>query len=752
MKKILTLLFVVGVMGLQAQNEKINIEDYRRASFFLDSMRTLVKNVYVTPNWYVDSSGVWYTLQTETGQQHHKVDFQEMKVKKAFDHERVTQFLYEKFELELEEDDFSLPGLKFLSSNTIEFYKKDSIVQLDLTSFSYQVRLKEKDTSKPNESLSPDGKWIAFTKDYNLYIRSTKNNKEIQLSKTGARDYQYASWYGWGDIMEGENGDRPERFRVSWSPDSKKILTTICDTRSAEKMYLLDWSVDSLYRPRLLGYYRGSPGDKTMVYIEQVLFDVDKKKEIAVDMEPRVHIIAPYVRWMPDSKSLISRSYERGYQKVKHEIINAKDGSTKPIYVEGSRTSVNNAFAEYSLLEKDGKFLFTSEIKEGWNHLYLQDLESGLIQQLTQGEYMVNDVLRVDEENEKVYFTAMGKEPERNIYHQYLYSVDFEGKETKLLTPANAHHVIRFSPDGKYFVDNFSTATMPTVTTLHKTEDPFEKLELSLADATALFDTGWKAPERHIVLADDGSSEIYCAIWKPTNFDPNKKYPIIDYSYTGPFTFRHPRSFSTSLSGTNQSLADLGFLVIHIDGRGSAGRSKKFRDKSYKKLGYGLVDHVFAIKELSKQHSWIDADRVGIFGHSAGGYDAGRGMLLFPEFYKVAVASSGDHDHRMEKAWWPEMYMGWPVDTAYHNQSNITNAANLQGKLLLVHGGIDENVNPSATFKLSEALIKADKDFDLLIIPSQRHGYYGDYGRYFTKKRWNYFVEHLLGVEPIWDF
>ena len=241
-------------------------------------------------------------------------------------------------------------------------------------------------------------------------------------------------------------------------------------------------------------------------------------------------------------------------------------------------------------------------------------------------------------------------------------------------------------------------------------------------------------------------------LWKPSNFDPARKYPVVDNSYTGPHTQVVPRSYVRALNIGNQSLAELGFIVLMIDGLGTAGRSKAFHDVSYKKLGYGLEDHVGTLRQLSKSYSWIDTTRVGIFGHSAGGYDAGRAMLLFPDFYKVSVASSADHDHRMEKAWWPEMYMGWPVDSAYHLQSNITNASKLKGKLLITHGGIDENVNPSATFKLAEMLVRADKQFDMKIFPSQRHGYTGQTQRYFTKIRWNYFVEHLLGKPPLWDF
>jgi dipeptidyl-peptidase-4 len=272
----------------------------------------------------------------------------------------------------------------------------------------------------------------------------------------------------------------------------------------------------------------------------------------------------------------------------------------------------------------------------------------------------------------------------------------------------------------------------------------------ALAKASVVGIPGWTGPEVFTTLADGGKTKIYGQAWKPRDFDPAKKYPVIDASYTGP----HTQQFQTRFGRTfrHQAYAEMGFVVVMVDGRGSSGRSKAFHNYSYKNLGGGLTDHVTAIRQFGRENPWVDTTRVGIYGHSAGGYDAGRGLLAYPDFYKVGVASSADHDHRMEKAWWPEMYMGWPVDEAYEEQSNITMAPNLRGKLLITHGGIDENVNPSATFKLAEALIQADKEFDMLILPSQRHGYRGAASKYFSKRRINYFLEHLRGVTPSWDF
>ena len=312
------------------------------------------------------------------------------------------------------------------------------------------------------------------------------------------------------------------------------------------------------------------------------------------------------------------------------------------------------------------------------------------------------------------------------------------------------HHQVRFSSNGNYFADNISTIQSPTKTVLRESSTGNIVTELTTADISDAESRGYKVPETFSMMAKDGKTTMYGAFWKPTNFDSSKSYPIIDATYTGPHTQRFPKSFDNVFS--NQSLAELGFIVVRVDGLGTSGRSKEFHNHSYKNMGSNLEDHVLAIKHLAKEYSWIDGNRVGIYGHSAGGFDTGRALLTYPDFYKVGVASSADHDFRMEKAWWPEMYQGWPVDETYEEVSNITNAKNLKGKLLITHGGLDDNVNPSATFKLAEALIKADKDFDLLILPSQRHGYQGVHQKYFLKKRWNYFVENLLGTEPIWNF
>ena len=463
-------------------------------------------------------------------------------------------------------------------------------------------------------------------------------------------------------------------------------------------------------------------------------------------MPTATHINAVNIR--PSEKSGVGFASipERGYLKETVKWFDLNTGQEKTLIEETSDTGLDNF--EFSVLEDKQKLVFLSE-RSGWRQLHILDLKTNEISKLTSGGYYVNSLAYIDEDKETIFFLGSGKEEGNNPYHQQLYKVDFKGKET-LLTPERTHHVVSFSEDGKYFVDNYSTINTPTNTVLREAKNGKIITRLTEADASYAVSKGWEAPTPFTFLAKDGMTTLYGAYWKPTNFDASKSYPIIDATYTGPHTQRFPKSYNRGFD--NQSLAEFGFIVVQLDGLGTSGRSKEFHDHSYKNMGNNLEDHVLGIKGLAKQNSWIDISRVGIFGHSAGGFDTGRALLAFPDFYKVGVSSSADHDFRMEKAWWPEMYQGWPIDNTYEEVSNITNAKNLKGKLLITHGGLDDNVNPSATFKLAEALIKADKDFDLLILPSQRHGYNGQHRNYFIKKRWNYFVEHLLGVTPIWDF
>ncbi len=749
MKKLLIPFIVILLFSNSAIGQKgISIEDYDRAVSLLANNVHNKKafNLHIQPHWFNDSTGFWYEYHSLDAVKFLKVGFPDCRKSDLFDHRKLAKILSDSLGKVIRADSLPLSGIEYLNKDELKITAggKEYLLNLD----DYSLKIPET-TEKEDEleTLSPDKKWIAYAQDYNLYIKSTETNEIKQLSFSGEKHYEYASWYGWGDIMEGENGDRPEQFAVSWSKDSKWIHTSICDLRSAQKMYLLDWAQDTLFRPRLLSYYRGSPGDTAMVYMNPVFFNIETGDELKPDLPRVTHINQIDVTWSDTPGKVYLEYQSRGYQDIKLNAYDLEEDQLTSIYQEASPTNIDNF--TYLLAEESGLLFFLSE-KNGWRQLYSLDLETRKEKALTAGEYYINGIEKISEEEKKLYIRISGKDPSLVPYLEDLYSLSFNGGDMRLLTPEKRHHRISISPDGKYFIDNNSTVNLETITVLRTMENGEILTEISKADISEL--GKWTTPEVFTATARDGKTTIYGALWKPVNFDPGEKYPVIDNSYTGPHSYEFPTGFRSGLYSSSTSLAELGFIVIVVDGLGSSGRSKKFHDYSYKNLGGNLADHVGAIRQLANRYSWIDTTRVGIFGHSAGGYDAAHALLAYPDFYKVAVASSADHDHRMEKAWWPEMYMGWPVDSAYHLQSNITMAGNLKGKLLITHGGIDENVNPSATFKLADALIRNDKQFDMLILPSQRHGYRGDFQKYFIKMRWNYFVEHLLGEEPVWDF
>ncbi|HKK75107.1 MAG TPA: prolyl oligopeptidase family serine peptidase [Saprospiraceae bacterium] len=745
MKKLFLLLCLCSFHYLCAQQPEL-AQRYERAISHLNSQLVgkQVFNQHIDIHWFPDHDGAWYLHESPGKKEYLKFTFPDPTPAVLFDHAQLASLLSDVLGEEVDADDLPISRLDYESDGELSFWVQGKSYQLDVKKMELRPQVSDETSGDRRQRKSPDDKWMAYSKNYNLYLKNLETGKERQMTTDGARLYTYGSWYGWGDILEGENAERPENFRVNWSPDGKWIHAEICDLRNANKMYLLDWSVDSLYRPRLLSYYRGSPGDTGMVYQIPAFINIKTGKQLRPDIPNPTHINGVSVRWGEESDKVYLIYASRGYQNQYIQSYDLNTGDLEMVYQESSLTNIDNFW--YRFDSKKEYLYFLSE-KSGWRQLYRLHLETREEEALTQGDYYIHEVEHIDEAGGEVLFQAAGKEAGANPYHRYLYRLKIGSAGPELLTPETANHEIAVSADGKYFVDNISTIEQATRTVLRSTEEG--EILMELGKALLVDMAHWVAPETFTAIARDGETTIYGALWRPTHFDPNQKYPVIDATYTGPHTQRYPRSFRSAFY--EQAMAELGFIVVRVDGLGSSGRSKAFHDYSYKNLGGNLEDHVRAIIQLGEKYDWVDTSRVGIFGHSAGGYDAAHALLAFPDFYKVGVASSADHDHRMEKAWWPEMYMGWPVDEAYEEQSNITMAENLQGKLLITHGGIDENVNPSATFKLAEALVQADKQFDMKIFPSQRHGYRGQVNQYFTKLRWNYFVEHLLGEPPLWD-
>ncbi len=733
-------------------NAQVTVETYKRAEYFLTSnLRKEIYHLEVNPNWIRGKEAFWHVTRTADGKRFFLTDTGQKLITEAFDHFRLAELLSKEADTTILHSELPFERIEVQDSGRFTFEWKNRVWAYNASGDSLASSPKRR--SNDRTGISPDGKWRAFTRDYNLFAENLETGREIQLSFNGKRDYEYGSYYGWSDLMKGENGVRPERFTVTWSPDSRKILTQIADLRLAEKMFMLDFSQDERFRPELLSYYRGSPGDTTVVMIIPVIFDVESRKEIVLEKLARPHFMPVNLGWdkQKDSQqagsALYGFSYQRGYKQLDYIRADAEDGSIKSLFTDVSDTFVENTYHFLDL--ENGQFVVSSE-RSGWKHLYLVDRNTGkLVRQLTSGEFVVSRLHFADSTKEWIYFEATGREKGRNVYYPHLYKVRLDGTGLTLLTGEDAYHDIRIQRDKEYFVDNFSRIDQPTRSVLRELKTGQVVMEISTADISNLTARGYQSPKPFSAIAKDGKTEIFGVYFLPANFDPDRKYPVIDYSYTGPFTAITPKSFRDGLMGLQQPMAELGFVVVCVDGLGTAGRSKAFQEVSYRNLGDGTTDHVLAIWQLAGKLPFLDIDRVGIFGHSAGGYDAGRAMLLHPDFYKVGVASAGDHDHRMEKAWWPEMYMGYPVGDFYHEQSNITSAHKLQGRLLLAHGAVDENVNPSATYKFAEALIKAGKDFDLFIWPSRNHSFGRTEGDYFTKKRWDYFIQHLLGETPL---
>lgn len=745
---ILASLLVLGSCQTR-QGTVITAEDYKRAeSFFSRNIQNLVYGLEVSPQWIEEGQSFWYRINTRQGKRFLFVEPDKKQKKPAFDHDKLARALSEKTEKPYGAGELPFESFKFVDKERkkIEFEAEKKIWIVDLETYDITSKKKEEREEK-QEEVSPDGKFVAFARDHNLFIRSAKTGEEIRLSRSGKPLYEYASGLDWYNLIEGEGGKIPSNFSAQWSPDSKKIFTQILDLRTARKMYLLN-SVEEGYRAKLYSYYRASPGDENIPYIVPVIFDIAKRKEVAVDFPPIPHFIHHDFRWFDDGKGLYARVFDRGYKAVNVYEIDAETGKTRIVAIDENATCVGTEVSRYKVLPKLGKVLLTSE-KDGWNHLYLYDWKTAqLDNRVTRGEFVVLDIAHVDEEKGVVYFTSVGREEGEDPYLVHLYRIHLDGSDCRNLTPESAYHNVSLAPDKSCFVDNFSRADLPTKSVLRNLEDGAVVMDLEQAGIQDVLDKGWNYPEPFCVKAADGVTDIYGLIWRPSGFDPSKKYPVIDQCYTGPHGITTPKTFPRALMSSANSLAELGFILITVDGRGTALRSKAFHDFSYRNLGGGCEDHIPAFQQLAEKYPYMDIDRVGIYGHSAGGYDTARALLQWPDFYKVGVASAGNHDHRMAKAWWPEQYMGYPVGEFYDEQSNITNAGNLKGKLLLVHGAMDDNVNPASTIRFADALIKNNKDFDLVIIPPSRHGFRGEYSDYFTRKRWDYFVKHLHGVEP----
>jgi len=725
-------------------------DDYKRAESMLwNNVDKKIFHTYITPHWINKSSDFWFRDHARDG--YWFMLARGGKTERAFDHNRLAAALSEKLEKETKPGDLPFKTFSYTDDRSaIEFETGGTRYCCDLS--AYILTEKDADEKKnPQESVSPNGDLTAFLKGPDLWIRYNKTGEETALTVDGAPDYDYAasrSWYYKFCVSDPAENKDERTIDVTWSPDSKKLVTFRTDRRDIGHLYLYQSCPDSGYRAKVWAYERSLPGEMNSPMMEYYVFDIESKQKTRIDLPPQSTIVAwGTPAWFKDSSMLYMQQYQRGYKELNLLAIDPETGSVRTVIRETSETQVDVDKRDYRLLQKRKEVVWMSE-RSGWSMLYLYDWATGgLKYALTDGEYVVRSIVHVDEEQGAVYFLAGGREPGRDPYFKHLYRVNLDGTGLTLLTRENAEHNVRLSPDHSVFLDSYSRVDLPPVHIIRNLRDGSLVMNLGRGDVTDLLATGWQYPEPFAVKARDGKTDIYGVIFRPSTFDPSEKYPVIDATYSGPQAVRTPKSFRRGCRNTDVTLAELGFIVITIDGLGTAHRSKAFHDFSYKNLGdIGAPDHIAAMKQLAEKYPYMDIERVGIYGHSAGGYDAAHALLTHPEFYDVGVASAGNHDHQMAKAWWPEHWMGLPVAEHYIKQSNLTLAKNLQGRLLLIHGDMDNNVNPASTLRFAGELIKANKDFDLIIIPNRDHNL-GSH-TYVTRKRWDYFVRHLLGVDP----
>ncbi len=599
-----------------------------------------------------------------------------------------------------------------------------------------------------NEVASPDGKKAAYIKDWNLWVRDNETKKETQLTTDGIKDFGYAT--------DNAGWTHSDRAVLVWSPDSKKIATFQQDQRNVSDMYLASTNVGA---PKLEAWKYPLPQDKEIIKIHRVIIDVDGAKVTRLKMGPDDHRSTlcddiscgggwDDVMWSADSKTLAFVSTPRDHKKATLQVAD-EAGNVRKVYEETVATQYESGqgSVNWRYFPETNEFIWYSE-KDDWGHLYLFDLNTGQLKnQITKGNFVVTQIVKIDQKSRVIYFNANGREAGRDPYFSHFYRVDFDGKNLTLLTPEDGNHQVSLSPDGKYLVDNFSKPDVPPTAVLR---DMTGKLiaNLEKADVSRLVATGWK-PVTPITVKDRNNKwDLYGLMFTPSNLDKTKKYPVVNYIYPGPQGGGvGGRSFSAS-RGDHQALAELGFIVVIIDGTCNPDRSKSFHDACYGNMGDNTIeDQIAGLKQLAAKYPFMDLTRVGMWGHSGGGFATASAMFKYPDFYKVGISESGNHDNRNYEDDWGERYIGLMVGDNYEKQANQVYAKNLKGKLMLATGGMDNNVPPYNTYLVVDALVKANKDFDLVIFPNARHGYGAD-SNYMMRRRWDYFVKNLMGAEP----
>ena len=765
-------LFGAVVMGLlsgavAAQGKTLGANDYAQAERFMSyNTAPLVDHDIQKVDW-LDNGRFWYRDHDIAGDHFVQMDVTSGKVTPLFDQAKLAAALGKVTGKPVDAKKLPVTGYSVKADGRLDIAVRSKHYLCDMQAAGVCVTDKgaqahdasgKSITGDEPGVLSPDKKTEAFIRQWNLWLRDVATGQETQLTTDGVENFGYATDNaGWkhtdGAILE-------------WSPDSKQIATFQQDQRKTGDMYMITTNVG---HPKLEAWKYPLAGDKDVTMIERVIIDVAGKKVLRLQMPPDQHRSSlcddvscgpdggwDDVKWAGDGKTLAFVSTSRDHKHEWFRIADAKTGAVRtafeevvPTYYESGNGAVN-----WRYLPETHEAIWFSE-RSNWGHLYLYDLTTGKLKHaITSGDGNVTEVLKVDPKTRTVWFRGVGRSgPEVNPYYQQFFKVSLDGGEPTLLTPENADHTVALSPDGKYFVDSYSTTTTAPVTVLRDSDDGHVVATVATADIARLKASGWVPPIPFTVKARDGKTDLYGLMFKPTHFDPHKKYPIIDYIYPGPQTGSvRGRSFLPA-HGDNQSLAELGFIVIAVDGMGTPWRTKAFHDAYFEHIEDNtLPDQVTAIRQLGATYPWIDLDRVGIWGHSGGGNATAGAMFHYPDFFKVGWSESGNHENRNYEDDWAEKWQGLLVTdkdgkSNYDAQANQNFAGSLKGHLMLVHGTMDDNVPTSNTLLVVDALIKANKDFDLLLIPNAHHGY-GEATQYATRRRWDYFTRYLAGDVP----
>ena len=691
---------------------QLTAEDYARAERFLaPAVQPLVRNAMGAPTWLPDGR-FWYRTTRASGAEFVLVDLATRT--------RTTA------------PDLAKLGVEKTASRA-------------------------KFSAPPDSVTSPDGRYAAFIRDFNLWVKDLTTDQDRPLTVDGVKDFGYAT-----DNAGWIKSDAPV---LLWSPDSKKIATFQHDARGVSDMYLVATTTGA---PRLEAWKYPLPQDKEIFRIHRVVIEVEPARVVKLLMSPdqhrstiNDHVAAGNrfldVEWYPDGSHLAFVSSSRDHKSAILRVAQADTGEVRTVMQETVPTQFQSGIAatgnvNWRLLPASGEVLWWSQ-RDNWGHLYLYDLTTGgLKRQVTTGAWNVADVLHVDEKARTLYVTGVGREAGRDPYFIHFYRVRLDEPDVTLLTPENATHTVSLTPDRSAFIDVYSTPVTPPVSVLRDLNGA-TLMDLERADISRLVETGWKPPTPIVVKARDDKTDLYGLMFTPTRLDPSRKYPIVNYIYPGPWgSSVGTRNFVAARSD-HQALAELGFVVVAIDGMGTEWRSKSFADFYYGDMGDNtLPDQIAGMRELARRYPYIEIERAGIWGHSGGGFAAASAMFRHPDFFKVGVSQAGNHDNRVYEDDWGERFQGLlrrsgEKGDSYDSQANQLVAAHLKGKLLLAHGAMDDNVPVYNTYLVVDALVKANKDFDLIILPHQRHGFGAD-NNYMTRRRWDYFVKHLLGAEP----